>query len=128
MFSISKRLISWRANHAQATGRDSESPHGLSKSSGSTGNDKTIVSGIEEAALEAQEKVKVLHRKHEWDPNLPSDILNDLDDAAHEHDLKHDLNLVSEFEDNSPYPEVRAAVRNVSGTLPFNCRFVNRKS
>lgn len=120
MFSIAKRIASRRANHAQATGRDSKSPHGLSESAGSTGKDKTIASGIEiteETALEAQKKVKVLHRKHEWDPNLPSDTLEDLDDAAHEHDLKHDLNLVSEFEDNSPYPEVRAAVRNVGDTL-----------
>lgn len=71
----------------------------------------------EETTLEAQKKIKDLQRKHEWDPNLPSDTLEELDDAAHEHDLSHDLNLVSEFEDHSPYPEVRAAVRNVGDTL-----------
>lgn len=79
-----------------------------------------MVSGVEmtqESALEAQKKVKALLLKHAWDPNLPSDTLEDLDDAAHERNLEHDLNLVSGFEDNSPYPEVRAAVRNVGDTL-----------
>ena len=71
----------------------------------------------QESALEAQKKVKALLLKHAWDPNLPSDTLEDLDDAAHERNLEHDLNLVSGFEDNSPYPEVRAAVRNVGDTL-----------
>lgn len=117
MISIAKRIASRRANHA---GRNSTSPLGSSKSTGSTEKDETIASGIEiseESALEAQKKIKILQRKHEWDPNLPSDTLEDLDDAAHEHDLQHDLNLVSGFEDNSPYPEVRAAVRNVGDLL-----------
>lgn len=126
MFSIAKRIASRRASHAQATKRKSNSPLGLSKSAGSTEKDQTITSGIEmteETALEAQKKVKVLQRKHEWDPNLPSDILEDLDDAAHEHDLRHDLNLVSGFEDDSPYPEVRAAVRNVGEALFLKMTF-----
>lgn len=117
MISIAKRIASRRANHAE---RNPTSPLGPSKSAGSTEKDDTIASGIEiseEPALEAQKKIKILQRKHEWDPNLPSDTLEDLDDAAHEHDLEHDLNLVSGFEDNSPYPEVRAAVRNVGDLL-----------
>lgn len=113
MISIAKRIASRRANHVE---RISTSPLGPSKSAGSTEKDETIASGIEiseESALEAQKKIKILQRKHEWDPNLPSDTLEDLDDAAHGHDLQRDLNLVSGFEGNSPYPEVRAAVRNV---------------
>lgn len=113
MTSMAKRIASRRANHAK---RNSTSPLGLSKLADSTEKDETIASGIEmteEPALEAQKKIKVLQMKHEWDPNLPSDTLEDLDDAVHE----HDLNLVSGFEDNSPYPEVRAAVRNVGDTL-----------
>lgn len=120
MFSIAKWIDSRRANHAQATERKSDSPLGLYNTASSTEKNKTIASGIElteETALEAQKKVKVFQRKHEWDPNLPSDTLEDLDNAAHEHDLRHDLNLVSGFEDNSPYPEVRAAVRNVGDPL-----------
>lgn len=117
MISIAKRIASRRANHVE---RNSTSPLGPSKSAGSTEKDETIASGIEiseESALEAQKKIKILQRKHEWDPNLPSDTLQDLDDAAHEHDLQHDLSLVSGFEGNSPYPEVRAAVRNVGGLI-----------
>lgn len=117
MISIAKLLASRPANHAK---RNSTSPLGPSKSAGSTEKDETIASGIEiseESALEAQKKIEMLHRKHEWDPNLPSDTLEDLDVAAHEHDLQHDLNLVSGFEGNSPYPEVRAAVRNVGGLV-----------
>lgn len=117
MTSIAKRIASRRANHAE---QKSTFPLGLFKSAGSTEKNETTASGIEmtkEPALEAQKKIQVLQRKHEWDPNLPSDTLEDLDDAAHEHDLEHDLNLVSRFEDNSPYPEVRAAVRNVGDTL-----------
>lgn len=120
MFSIAKWIASRRANHAQATERNSDSPLGLYNTASSTEKNKTIASGIElteETALEAQKKVKAFQRKHEWDPNLPSDTLEDLDNAAHEHDLRHDLNLVSGFEDNSPYPEVRAAVRNVGDPL-----------
>lgn len=120
MFSIAKWIGSRRASHAQATERNSDSPLGLYNTASTTEKDKTIASGIElteETALEAQKKLKVLQRKHEWDPNLPSDTLEDLDHAAHEHDLRHDLNLVSGFEDNSPYPEVRAAVRNVGDSL-----------
>lgn len=120
MFSIAKWIGSRRASHAKATGRNSDSPLGLYNTASTTEKDKTIASGIElteETALEAQKKLKVLQRKHEWDPNLPSDTLEDLDHAAHEHDLRHDLNLVSGFEDNSPYPEVRAAVRNVGESL-----------
>lgn len=116
MTFIAKRIASRLVNHAE---RKSTSQLGLSKSAGSAEKDETIASGIEmteESALEAQEMIKVLQRKHEWDPNLPSDTLEDLDDATHEHDLEHDLTLVSRFEDNSPYPEVRAAVRNVGNT------------
>lgn len=113
MISIAKRIASRRANHAERP----------SKSAGSTEKDDTIASGIEiseETALEAQKKIKILQRKHEWDPNLPTNTLEDLDDAAHEHDPEHDLNLVNGFEDNSPYPEVRAAVRNVGDLLSLN--------
>lgn len=117
MISIAKLLASRRANHAK---RNSTSPLGPSTSAGSTEKDEIIASGIEiseESALEAQKKIKMLQRKHEWDPNLPSDTLEDLDGAVHEHDIQHDLNLVSGFEGNSPYPEVRAAVRNVGGLI-----------
>ena len=82
MFSIAKWIGSRRASHAQATERNSDSPLGLYNTASTTEKDKTIASGIElteETALEAQKKLKVLQRKHEWDPNLPSDTLEDLE-------------------------------------------------
>ena len=84
-----------------------------------TEKDKGLASGVQisaETELEANRKIEDLERKHQWDPNLPQDILQDLDEANNTGDLGKELNLVHEFEDNSPYPEVRAAVRNVGIT------------
>ncbi len=89
--------------------------------------DKVLASGVQltaEIELEANRKIEELERKHQWDPNLPQDILQDLDEVNHTGDLNKELNLVHEFEDNSPYPEVRAAVRNVGSsmlTLTYGC-------
>lgn len=112
-----KRLGFWRSSTVQAND-PALTPQGSPSNSGdSIEKDKAIASGHqvpEETALEAQKKLNDLQRKHRWDPNLPADTLEDLDEAAHTHDFKQDVNLVGAFEDNSPYPEVRAAVRNVS--------------
>ena len=70
-----------------------------------------------ETELEANAQLKELQRKHRWDPNLPNSILDDIDNATHEHDLSAEHNLVDALTENSPYPEVRAAVRNVSFLL-----------
>ncbi len=63
---------------------------------------------------EANRALKELQRKHRWDPNLPSDTREDIDAARHAGDIQSELNLVDALTENSPYPEVRAAVRNVS--------------
>ena len=67
-----------------------------------------------ETELEANAQLKELQRKHRWDPNLPNSVLDDIDHATHDHDLSGELNLVDALTENSPYPEVRAAVRPVS--------------
>lgn len=106
-----------QANITTVTSADSNSNP---NSDGSTEKSRGITSAhqiTDETALEAQEKLKALERKHRWDPNLPADTLEDLNEAAHAHDLQHDVSIVGAFEENSPYPEVRAAVRNVGGTL-----------
>lgn len=121
-FSL-KRLGFRRSDAAQANNSNLTSSDTPSNSGESIEKDKTITSGhqvTEETALEAQKKLDELQRKHRWDPNLPSDILEDLDKAAHAHDVQQDVNLVGAFEDNSPYPEVRAAVRNVSVAIPHS--------
>ena len=70
-----------------------------------------------ETELEANEQLRELKKKHRWDPNLPKDTLFGIEDATEAHDLQHELNLVDALTENSPYPEVRAAVRNVSPTI-----------
>ena len=91
---------------------------GSGSSSGGVNEKETgITSGAQvsaETELEANRKIEGFQKQHQWDPNLPHDTLEDLDDATHTGDLGKELDLVHEFEDNSPYPEVRAAVRNVS--------------
>lgn len=110
-----RRSNTARANVAIVTSSDSNSNSG--DSTEKNGGVSTAHQITEETALEAQTKVKALERKHRWDPNLPADTLEDLDETAHTHNLQHEVSLVGAFEENSPYPEVRAAVRNVSSTL-----------
>ena len=85
--------------------------------------DQALATGIDvsngDTELEANRRIKDLKNKHQWDPNLPSDTLADLDEARHAHDLQSELTLVDAFAENSPYPQVRAAVRNVS--LGWQC-------
>lgn len=120
MGAFAKRFGFHRSNTAQANIGTGTSPGSTSNSVSSTEKNKGITSAhqiTDETALEAQEKLKALKRKHRWDPNLPADTLEDLDETTHTHNLQHEVSLVGAFEENSPYPEVRAAVRNVGGTL-----------
>ncbi|KAH0003640.1 small oligopeptide transporter, partial [Aureobasidium melanogenum] len=55
-----------------------------------------------------------------WDPNLESDDLHAVDEAVEHHDKDGENHLVNELMENSPYPEVRAAVRNYDVDLPCN--------
>ena len=115
---FAKRFFLRRSDTVSPTvdGDPSASVDSGSNSSGNLEKDKGLASGVQvnaETELEANRKIGELERLHQWDPNLPQDILQDLDEANHTGDLRKELNLVHEFEDNSPYPEVRAAVRNV---------------
>ncbi|KAF2670668.1 small oligopeptide transporter [Microthyrium microscopicum] len=53
---------------------------------------------------------------HAWDPNVPNDKLNVLDAAVEKHDTDAEEALDQELEENSPYPEVVAAVSNTDDT------------
>lgn len=64
--------------------------------------------------LETAAQLKAIKKKHEWDPNFSEDIVGDIEDATQHHDIGGEVRLVGELIENSPYPEVRAAVRNVS--------------
>ena len=70
--------------------------------------------------VEANTQLRQIKKKHRWDPNLPEELEEGIEEATDEHNLAGELRLVDELVENSPYPEVRAAVRNVSRPLsPF---------
>jgi len=89
----------------------------VSNSNDSIEKDPAVTTGTEikpETELEANLQLKKLEKKHRWDPNLPQELVDGIDDATAHHDLGQELKLVDQLVENSPYPEVRAAVRNVS--------------
>ena len=78
-------------------------------------------SGVEMTSadeLETAARLKAIKKKHEWDPNFASDLVDEIDEATQHHDIGGEVRLVDEVVENSPYPEVRAAVRNVSCASP----------
>lgn len=64
--------------------------------------------------LETAAQLKAIKKKHEWDPNFAEDLVDNIDQATQQHDIGGEVRLVDELIENSPYPEVRGAVRNVS--------------
>ena len=66
--------------------------------------------------LETAAQLKAIKRKHEWDPNFSEDLVEGIEEATQQHDIGGEVRLVDELVENSPYPEVRAAVRNVSSS------------
>ncbi|KHN98781.1 small oligopeptide transporter, OPT family [Metarhizium album ARSEF 1941] len=60
-------------------------------------------------------------KAHKLDPNLPIDELNDVDAALATGNAEKGLEIEHALmEDNSPYPEVRAVVRNYDVDVPAN--------
>ena len=84
-----------------------------------TGNDGVGVhNNLSEA--EANRELKFLKKLHRWDPNLSQDVNQGMSRAARDHDATAELELINLIENDSPYPEVRAAVRNWDEDLPTN--------
>ncbi|KAI9649692.1 hypothetical protein NHQ30_002273 [Ciborinia camelliae] len=73
---------------------------------------------IQEA--EANRKLTTFEQLHRWDPNLGQDQLEEIDDAINRRDANAEGRIYDEVFENSPYPEVRAAVRNYDEDLPCN--------
>ena len=63
--------------------------------------------------VEANTTLRQIKSKHKWDPNLPDELEEEIEEKTDEHNLTGELRLVDELVENSPYPEVRAAARNV---------------
>jgi OPT family small oligopeptide transporter len=74
----------------------------------------------EEIEAVANAHLQTFKKLHEFDPNLPEDLRDAVDHAADTHDLTNELKLEHTVNDNSPYPEVRAAVRNWDDGGPAN--------
>ena len=73
------------------------------------------------SGVEALNALKHFEQMHRLDPNLPIDELNDVDNAINTGNVEKGIIVEQNIvEDNSPYPEVRAAVRNYDVDVPAN--------
>ena len=87
-------------------------------SSGKAG--ETVVSGTDEKrqiSVDAQalQDVKQLGKAHQADPNLADDEIDALREAAKTGDAEKVLEVEKTFVEDSPYENVRAAVRTTDG-------------
>jgi hypothetical protein len=67
----------------------------------------------EEIVEESLDQLRKFQKLHQWDLNLPISKLNAVDTALESDDLEKKVHVEHTLlEENSPYPEVAAAVRN----------------
>ena len=71
---------------------------------------------VEEAATDLDQ----IKHTHQWDPNLPSDKIKALETAVKSGDAEAIAEADAFFTENSPYDQVRAAVRPTDGGEPAN--------
>ncbi|KAI1079611.1 small oligopeptide transporter [Whalleya microplaca] len=77
--------------------------------------------GANSTGVKALDTLKAFEQQHILDPNLPVEELNDVGAALASGNVEKGLQVEATLlEDNSPYPEVRAAVRNYDVDLPAN--------
>ncbi|BCS30042.1 small oligopeptide transporter, OPT family [Aspergillus puulaauensis] len=57
-------------------------------------------------------QLRLIKQHHHWDPNLPDDLADEIDDALHTNNEGTRREITHSLLENSPYPEVRAAVPN----------------
>ncbi|KAK3354904.1 putative isp4 protein [Neurospora tetraspora] len=71
--------------------------------------------------LEALTALKQFEKMHRLDPNLPLDELDEVETALNSANIEKGTEIDQILaEDNSPYPEVRASVRNYDVEMPVN--------
>ena len=63
----------------------------------------------------AAQDVSAFEKSHQWDPNLPQEKFDSLHQATKTGDIEAINEVETSFVDDSPYEEVRAAVRNTDG-------------
>lgn len=63
----------------------------------------------------AVEDLPKFQKSHQWDPNLPQDKLDALHHASQTGDVEAIVEIEATFAEDSPYEQVRAAVRPTDG-------------
>ncbi|KAL4962586.1 small oligopeptide transporter, OPT family [Aspergillus stella-maris] len=58
-------------------------------------------------------QLRLIKEHHNWDPNLSDEVEDEINDALNTTDTKARQEIAHDLLDNSPYPEVRAAVPNI---------------
>jgi len=66
-------------------------------------------------AIDAVEELHNLQASHQWDPNLPQEKLDAIDEVVKTGDQEKAAELEKSFAQDSQYEYVRAAVRNTDG-------------
>lgn len=64
--------------------------------------------------------VILTEKTHQWDPNLPQERIDELLAATRDGDPEAVKKAQADFIEDSPYEEVRAAVKNTDGGEPAN--------
>lgn len=70
--------------------------------------------------IEAQEQLRKVQQHHLNDPNLPDEFIDEVADALASSDPKTAIAEAEHILEDSPYPEVRAAVRPFDEDVPAN--------
>ncbi|KAK1763426.1 OPT family small oligopeptide transporter [Phialemonium atrogriseum] len=91
------------------------SPIEPSESNTSSSGEKQDVKSREVDVSQATQDLMKVKIAHQWDPNLPPEKIEAIDKALKDGDTEEILAADALFSEDSPYEEVRAAVRNTDG-------------
>ncbi|KAK1758619.1 OPT oligopeptide transporter protein-domain-containing protein [Echria macrotheca] len=87
-------------------------------------HDEDVVPDLDDGSLEGADSLsslKQFEKMHRLDPNLPLDELDEVEVALNSSNVEKGAEIEQILaEDNSPYPEVRASVRNFDVDMPAN--------
>lgn len=91
------------------------SPIEPSETNTSSSGEKQDVKSREVDVSQATEDLMKVKITHQWDPNLPPEKIEAIDKALKDGNTEEILAADALFSEDSPYEEVRAAVRNTDG-------------
>jgi len=85
-----------------------------------TSTEKKTIDGEDVDITAATQDLPKFAKTHQFDPNLPQDKIDILHDANATGDLETMKEAEAVFAEDSPYAEVKAAVRSLDGGEPAN--------